>query len=399
MKILKENKSSIILLLSILLGWLVGIGFGEKASLLKPLADLFLNLLFVSIVPMVAISIISSLASMGSTKTLAKILIVMFITFIITGIIAGVYMLVVTGIFDPSKGANISFDQTVDVGQTNLDILAMFTVDDLYKLLSKENLMALIVISIITGLALASVRDEAKGIIDIFNQLMVLINKIISYIMKLAPIGIGAYFATFIGEYGSSIVGPLARTILIFFVAGFVYFFLMNTIQAFLGGGMSGIKKFWKHTWPAFFTAFSTSSSAAALPVNLIAGKRAGVRDDINNLVIPLGANLHKDGTVMIQIIKISLLCGIFDIDLTIKGMLLAILVSFIAATVAGAVPGGGYTAEILLVSTFSLPQETIPIMVLIATVVDSIATGINTTTDLSQAMLIERLVNLKDNN
>ncbi|WP_296113353.1 dicarboxylate/amino acid:cation symporter [uncultured Anaerococcus sp.] len=393
MQIIKSNKSSLILLLSMLIGGIVGIALGERAIIFTPLANTFLNLLFVSIVPMIALSIISSITSMKSGKTLGKILLVMFIIFLLTGLFAGGYMLVFTKIFDPAKGTDLVFKDAFDPGEAKLDVLAMLTVDDFYKLLSKENLMALIVFSIITGLALISVRDEAGGLIRLVDQGMVLVNKIISYIMKFAPIGIGAYFASITGEQGSKLFGPLGRTIVIFFIAGFIYFFLVNTIMTFIARGREGVSIFWKNTWPPFITAFATSSSAAALPLNLTAGEKMGIREDVNNIVLPLGANLHKDGTVMIQIIKITLLCGILGIDLSFNSLIIAILVSYIAATVCGAVPGGGYTAEILLISSFGFPQATIPIMVLISTVVDSIATAINTTTDISAAMLVEKYV------
>lgn len=393
MQLIKNNKSSLILLLSMVIGGFLGIGLGDKASILKPIADTFLNLLFVSIVPMIGLSIISSITSMQSGKTLGKILVLMFIIFLLTGLFAGGFMMVFTKIFDPAKGTSLTFKEAFDPGEAKLDVLAMLTVDDFYKLLSKENLMAMIVFSIITGLALISVKEQAKGLIRLVDEGMILVNKIIFYIMKLAPIGIGAYFASITGEQGSKLFGPLGRTILIFFAAGFLYFFVVNTIMTFLARGREGVRRFWANVWPPFITAFATSSSAAALPLNLKAGEKMGVREDINNIVLPLGANLHKDGTVMIQIIKISLLCGILDINLSGESIIIAILVSYIAATVCGAVPGGGYTAEILLISSFGFPKATIPIMVLISTVVDSIATAINTTTDISAAMLVEKYV------
>ena len=190
MQILKNNKSSIILLISMLIGGMAGFVLKDKAMVLKPLANVFLNLLFVSIIPMIAVSIISSITTMTSSKTLGKILVIMFILFIITGIFASLYMLAFTRIFDPAKATQLVFKDVVDVGEANVDVLSMLTVDDFYKLLSKENLMALIVFSIIVGLALNSIRDSVKGLIKLTQETMLLINKIISYIMKLAPIGL-----------------------------------------------------------------------------------------------------------------------------------------------------------------------------------------------------------------
>src|SRR5699024_2542230 len=149
------------------------------------------------------------------------ILVLMFIIFLLTGLFAGGFMMVFTKIFDPAKGTSLTFKEAFDPGEAKLDVLAMLTVDDFYKLLSKENLMAMIVFSIITGLALISVKEQAKGLIRLVDEGMILVNKIIFYIMKLAPTGIGAYFASITGEQGSKLFGPLGRTILIFFAAGF----------------------------------------------------------------------------------------------------------------------------------------------------------------------------------
>lgn len=394
MKILKENKTSLILLLSMIIGAILGLILGDLAKHLEAIANTFLNLLYISIVPMIFTSIVSSITSMKTTKTIGKILALMFLIFIITGLFAAVYMVVFTRIFDPSKNAILNFKDFKVEKNPSIDLLAMLTVDDFFKLFSRENLMALIVFSFLVGLAIAKLDDEAGLVRDFIDQSSKIITRIISYIMKLAPIGLGAYFAVLFGENGKQIVGPLSRTILIFTLASVIYFFFVNFIMAFVGGGLGSARKLFTYMWPPVLTAFGTSSSAAALPLNLEAGKKIGIRDDINSIVLPIGANLHKDGTVLIQITKIALLCPLFGINLLDPSNLLtAILVSVIASSVMGAVPGGGYTGEIFIISAFAFPQSSIPIMVLIATLVDPLATAINTSTDLAAAMVIERFV------
>ncbi len=394
MKILKENKSSLILLLSMFIGAILGLILGESAKSLQGVANIFLNLLYVSIVPMIFTSIVSSITGMKTTKTIGKILGLMFLIFIITGLFAALYMIVFTQILDPSKNAVLNFKDFEIEKSPSIDLLSMLTVDDFSKLLSRENLMALIVFSFFVGLAISKLADEARLVKYFIDQSSKVVTKIISYIMKLAPIGLGAYFAVLLGENGKQIVGPLSRTILIFALASIIYFFFVNFIMAFIGGGLKSCKRLFTYMWPPVLTAFGTSSSAAALPPNLEAGRKIGIREDVNSIVLPIGANLHKDGTVLIQIIKIALLCPIFGIDLLDPSNLLtAIAVSVIASSVMGAVPGGGYTGEIFLISAFAFPQSSIPIMVLIATIVDPLATAINTSTDLGAAMIVERFV------
>lgn len=155
---------------------------------------------------------------------------------------------------------------------------------------------------------------------------------------------------------------------------------------------------FWKNIIPSTLTSLGTCSSAAAIPSNFIAAKKIGVPDDIANITIPMGANLHKDGAVLIQILKIVFMCSIFNINILEPGNLItAIMVSVVASCVMGAIPGGGYVGEIFIVSAFGFPEVAIPIMVLIGTITDAPATAINATGDVGAAMVVSRVVEGKD--
>lgn len=397
MKVLKNYRFSLILLGCMLLGSIVGAIMGEKAQIFSPVANLFLNLLFCCVVPLIFVSLVSAIANMESTKKLGKILGIMFSLFIVTGIIAAIYMLIVCIIFDPAKGTNIVMNETVDAS-SKMDFLAMFTVEDFPLLWSRQNLMALIVFSIIFGLATVSAGEKAKPVVKLFDGATEVVIKIVSYVMYLAPIGLGAFFATLIGEYGSEIAGPLSRAIIIFLLASVGYYFISNFLFAYIGGGKKGVSLFWKNIVPPTLTSLGTCSSAAAIPSNLIAAKNIGIPDDIANITIPMGTNLHKDGAVLIQILKIVFMCSIFNINiLEPKNLITAIVVSVVASCVMGAIPGGGYVGEIFIVSAFGFPEVAIPIMVLIGTITDAPATAINSTGDVGTAMVVSRVVEGKD--
>lgn len=398
MSILKNYKSSFILLFGIVMGSIIGAVMGPKASMLTPIAELFLNLLYCCIVPMIFTSLVSAIANMKSTKQLGKILGTMLFLFIVTGIIAAIYMIVVCVILDPSKGANIQLNQTIESGKATTNFVSMLTVNDFNLLWSRQNLMALIIFTIIFGIATSSLGEKASSVIQFFDQLSKVIMKIVGYVMYLAPIGLGAFFATLVGEQGAQIVGPLSRSLVIFIGASLVYYLISNTVLAFLSAGHDGVKVFWKHIMPPTLTSLGTCSSAAAIPTNLIAGQEIGLSDEINNIAVPMGANLHKDGAVLIQILKIVFMCKIFDVNiLEPKNFITAVMVSVLASCVMGAIPAGGYTGEIFIVSAFGFPEVSIPLMVLIGTITDAPATAINTTGDVGVAMLIERMINGKD--
>lgn len=394
MTLLKNYKSSFILLGGMVTGSIVGAIMGPKATMFMPLATLFLNLLYCCIVPMIFTSLVSAIANMQSTKKLGKILGIMLGLFILTGIIAAVYMLIVTIALNPAKGVNLNLTETMESGSANANFFGMLTVDDFNLLWSRQNLMALIVFTMIFGIATASLGEKAKPVVAFFDALSAVIIKVVGYVMYLAPLGLGAFFASLIGEQGSQIAGPLSRALIIFLLASVLYYFVSNTIFAFIGGGKEGLATFWKHIIPPSLTALGTCSSAATIPTNIIAGKNIGLSNEINNLVIPMGANLHKDGAVLIQILKIVFMCEIFGINiLEPRNLITAIAISVLASCVMGAIPAGGYTGEIFIMLAFGFPAVAMPIMVLIGTITDAPATAINSTGDVGIGMIISRMI------
>lgn len=397
MKLLKNYKSSFILLGGMIAGSIIGAIMGPKASMFMPVANLFLNLLYCCIVPMIFTSLVSAIANMKSTKKLGKILGMMLGLFIATGIIAAVYMLVVTVVLNPAKGVNMNFTEVMDSGSANADFFAMLTVDDFNLLWSRQNLMALIIFTMIFGIATSALGEKGKPVVEFFDALSAVIIKVVGYVMYLAPLGLGAFFASLIGEQGAQIAGPLSRALIIFLFASVVYYFVSNTLFAFIGAGREGVAAFWKHIVPPSLTALGTCSSAATIPTNLIAGKNIGLSDEINNLVVPMGANLHKDGAVLIQILKIVFMCEVFDVNiLEPRNFITAIAISVLASCVMGAIPAGGYTGEIFIMSAFGFPAVAMPIMVLIGTITDAPATAINSTGDVGVGMIISRMIDGK---
>ncbi|MGX6969324.1 dicarboxylate/amino acid:cation symporter [Vagococcus bubulae] len=398
MTILRNYKSSFVLLGGMILGSIIGIIMGPKATMFMPLATIFLNLLYCCIVPMIFTSLVSAIANMESTKKLGKILSMMIGLFIITGIFAAIFMLLVTITFNPAKGVSLDLKETIDAGKASTDFVGMLTVNDFNLLWSRQNLMALIVFTILFGIATSSLGEKGIVIVQFFDGLSNVIIKLVGYVMKLAPIGLGAFFASLIGEQGSQIAGPLSRSLIIFLFASLVYYFVSNTLFAFIGGGREGISLFWKNILPPSLTSLGTCSSAATIPTNLIAGEKIGLSKEINNLVVPMGANLHKDGAVLIQILKIVFMCEVFNINiLEPKNFITAIVIAVLASCVMGAIPAGGYTGEIFIMSAFGLPQVAMPIMILIGTITDAPATAINSTGDISVGMMLSRFIEGKD--
>lgn len=391
-------KSSVILLGSMVVGGVVGFFWGEGTKILQPVADTFLHLLYCCVVPLIFCSLTAAIAKMTDLSKLKKILTIFLVGTIVTGMIACLFMVVPCLIIDPAQGANISLSEEVGDLTSSINFLGMFTVGDFPELFSRNNLMALIVFTVIFSIATIFAGEKGKLIVTAMDAMTEVIVKVIGIVMKIAPLGLGCYFAILIGQYGSEVVGPLGKAIVMYLFAIIAYFIVSQTVEAYIGAGMEGVRRWWKTAVTPTLTALGTCSSAATLPANLIQAKQIGIPSEISDLVIPLGANLHKDGACVIQIIKIAFLCSVFNIPYaTPKNIILSVVIAVIASVVMGGIPAGGYVAEIFIISAFGFPTVAIPIMVLIGTITDAPATAVNVTGDTGLAMVIARFVEGKD--
>lgn len=404
---LKNYKSSLILLGAILIGGIVGVVLGSKATMLKPFGDLFLNLLFMSLVPLVFFSVSSAIANMNTMKRLGKIMGNIVIVFLSTAFIAALIGILGAIILNPTKGLDSSmFTSIIGSGEiveaekvSFLDqIVKTVTVNDFNMLFSKSNMLQLIVFAVLFGLATAMAGEKAKGIAKFVEEGSEVIGNIIKIIMYYAPIGLGCYFASVIGELGTQILSGYVTAFLLYLGITVIYYFGLYTIYAYLAGGKEGIGIFWKNAVGPTVTAVATCSSAACIPVNLVSAKNMGVPDDIAETVVPLGANIHKDGSVIGGVLKITFLMGIFGMDITNPSTLLSILVvSFLVGAVVGAIPGGGVIGEMLILSVFGFSPEMLPIITVLGTVIDAPATLLNSAGNTVCAMMVARLVEGKN--
>jgi len=396
-----ENyRFSITLIASIAIGSIIGLIFGEKAVVLKPFGDIFLNLMFTAVTPLVFITIASAVGSMVNMKRLGKILGNMFLTFVVTGLIAAILILVVVNVFPPAAGANIEIGEGAELEKLSFanQIVQALTVNDFSKLLSRSNMMPLIVFSIIFGYCVSAVGGEDNVVAKALEALSNVMMKFISVIMLYAPIGLGAYFASLIGEFGPQLLGAYARAMAVYYPLCILYFFVAFAGYTYFAGGIQGVKTFFKHIIEPSVTSIATQSSLATLPVNLKAAGRIGVPKDIREIILPIGATMHMDGTVLSSILKISFLFGVFGQQFTgIGTYATAILLSILGGVVMSGVPGGGLIGEMLIVNMYGFPPEAFPIIATIGFLVDPPATWLNSTGDTVAAMVVTRMVEGKD--
>lgn len=397
---LKSYRFSLSLLAALVLGSVLGGIFGERVRAVKPLGDIFLNLLFTVVVPLVFFSISSAVAGMPDIRRLGKILGVMIVIFIVTGIISSLLMVAGVLAFNPAAGLTVQLTPSADSspGSVADRIVRAFTVSDFGDLLSRKNMLALIVIAMFVGLAASTAGKKGEAFrswLASGNEVMM---RVIGYIMLYAPVGLGAYFAYLTGVFGPQLLGTYGRVMLLYYPLALFYFFAGFSVYAWLAAGLSGLRVFWQNIIPVALTAWGTGSSVAAIPVNLDAAKRVGTPADIREVVIPIGATIHMDGSCMSAILKTAVLFSVFGMPFEGAGTIaVAIGIALLSGTVMSGIPGGGFLGELLIVTMYGFPPEALPVAAMIGTLVDPPATMVNAAGDNVVAMMAARVLGGKN--
>lgn len=402
-KIFKNYKSTIIMFISVIVGTIIGVIFKEKATVLKPFGTLFINLLLTIIVPLIFLTLSTSIGKMKEPKRLGKILITIIGIFVLTSLVSVLIGIASTKITLVNRKDSIkikeSFDYTITDSEEKLDILTRtvnaISTDDFVKIISKDNIIALIVISILTGLAIHFAKDKGKKALEVLESFNDVLQMLIKIIMYYAPIGIGAYFASFVGQFGAGVATSYLKMLIIYIVACAFVYFVIYSLYAFIAGGKKGLKLYWQNIMVPSATALATCSSAASIPVNTKAAKNIGVSDDIADTIIPLGTSFHKDGSIIGSVFKIMFLVYLFGMDVSTFKVL---GVSILATILITAVPiGGGTISEMLIISLMGFPIASLPILTIIATIIDAPATLLNVVGDSASSMLVARIIDGKN--
>lgn len=402
-KILNNYKGTIILIGAILIGVIVGLIFKNDAAVLKPFGDLFLNLLLVVIVPLIFTTITSAIIKMESPKRLKKVISRIFIVFAIVSVIAAVigvastYSFKLVDVKDTNKIMDLLEDNGTETEELSIldRTVSLISTNDFANLLSRDNIIALLIMSILVGLAIRMGENKTEKVGKFIIGCSEVVLNLVKIIMYYAPIGLGCYMAALIGTYGATIASGFLKTFIIYTLVCVFVYFVVYSIYALIGGGKIGLKKYWLNIITPTATALGTCSSAACIPVNSRAAKNIGVSSDIAETIVPLGTSFHKDGSIIGSAFKIMFLVYLFD---TNPSVWLVLGVSLLVTLLITAVPiGGGTISEMMILTLMGFPVAALPILTVIATIIDAPATVLNVVGDTASSMLVSRMVDGKD--
>lgn len=401
-KLRAKHTFTLLLLTGVCVGAAAGLYMGQGAVVFRPIGEIFINLLFTLVTPLVFFSIAGSISASSDLKRLGKLLGSTLSLFIGTGILTALLTLILITVIDPCEGMKFPaiLQGTEDSWKTGPEIslgdylIRMVSVHDFSQLLLQQNMVPLIVFSIFFGLCVPLIGERGTQVSQALNDIAKVIYKMVALLMKFAPIGLGAYFANLIGTMGTSLIDAFSRVLIFFFPVALLYFFLGFSFYCYLAGGRLCVRRFFQNVFAPAMMALCTSSSNAAIPAQREFCDKMGVPSDISGIVLPMGATMHMDGGCIATVTKIYLVCLLFHIPWNSMSLfILTIFLAVLSATAISSVPGGGAIGSAMIISMLGLPSEALGILILVGTLVDPLGTMINSTGDSVVSFLIARIL------
>lgn len=415
----KHYGATLLLLTGVILGALCGILWPAAAHAVKPVGQLFLNLIFVMIVPLVFFSTAASICKLRGSGMLGRTVLTVLAVFLGMSLVAALLGLLGTSCvplvlpseWDPVPG---TFAEGAGLGTVSVadSIVGALTASDFSLLLSKEHMLALVLFSALFGYAVGAAGTAGAAMERFVLSGTEVMMKMVSLVMVLAPLGLGCYFADTVASVGAQLLGGYLRVLVLYLALTVVVFFVINSLYVFCAGGsgaeagsgadgsgrgfrgrMEALRRYWAHIWAPAATAVGTASSAASMPSAMEAARRMGVAPEIAESVIPLGTNIHKDGSVLGAVFKIVFLlalCG--RVGGGFETLAAIVGVALLEAVVLSAVPSGGLTGEVFICSVMGFPPEMVGIIVVIGTLIDVPATLLNVNGNIVASLLTDRL-------
>lgn len=393
--VLKNYSSTFLLIGFLIAGAVVGALWPQAAGAVKPVGDIFMNLLFVLIVPLVFFSVSLSFRRMSDGGNVGRVLLMMLFAFVILWI--GSAILAFLGVALVNPLGEVSGDMTQlqidgDAGNWKDSLTGAVTVKDFPQLFSKFSLLPLIIFSALIGVGVSKSGDKGVKFAGFLEGGAAVTESAMSILMKFAPIGLGCYFADMVASVGGGLLKGYLRAFLIYLALSLIVVFIIFPLVVRFCRGSGSVRVWWRNILSPSLTAMATQSSCAAIPGNIEAAKGIGVGPAVAETVIPVGTNLLKAGSVMGGVIKVAFLMSLCSQSyLTLGSGLACIGLAILAAVVTGAVAGGNVTGEILICTMLGIDPAMAGLIIIIGTIIDMPATFVNSQSTVIAAILVDR--------
>lgn len=377
------------------LGIVIGLIFKEKASIIKPLGTIFLNMIKMIVVPMVFCSITAGVASLNDVRKLRNIGVKVLVIYAVTSAISTLIGFAVARVVNPGAG----FDMNA-LGEVSYEAKEMPSVLDtiidmfptnVFQSFVNGNMLQIIVFAIFLGIAFILLGDKGERMTTAVQYVADAMYKITAIVMEFSPIGVCALLADSVGSYGLKVFGPLGKLILTVYLADVVLILVMYVpMLAFLARFPVG--KFFKGILPLWAVTLSTTSSAGSLPLTTsITNDEFGVSPELSSFSLPLGATINMNGGCIYYAAAIVLTAQIYGMQLGAAELFTIIVTTVLVAMGCPGVPGGAIIMTTILLTNMGLPLEIVGLIAGIFRIVDMADTTFNVTGDVVSTLCVAR--------
>ncbi len=380
-------------LLWMLLGTLLGLWLDEDILFIKPIGEIFLQLLIMAAIPLVFFNLIAGLSSVGTTKDFGRIGYKIMIYYLITTTIAIIIGISVMTIINAGEGMALKDQVPDNIGtMPNVgDLFREMFPSNIFRSFSEGNLVQIVVFAVLLGVAGLTLsepnRMKFKSGADFLAELT---RKLVELILRASPLGLGALMASTMAEYGHAILGPLALFILAVYIGQFLMFLMYMLLLWITRTAAPGW--FLRKTSSVYTTTVATTSSLASLAVSMdVSEQLLKLPKHIFSFTLPLGAQFNKDGTAIMLSAVLIFTAQAVGINFSLSEMVQIVIVGLIVSEGSGGIPGGGLVVAMLFAQAFNLPLEIVAILGGIYRLVDMGNTTVNVMGDLVGTLIIAK--------
>lgn len=398
---------SIKIFIALVLSVVVGLIAGEPALSfinwwIAPIGTIFINLIKMMIVPVVFFSLVVGMTSLGDTKKLGRIGAKTVCLYLLTTAVAILIGFGIAGIVSPGTGLDLTSNAAVKVKEAPslMQVLVAMIPANPIDAMAKAQILPVIVFSLFVGIGIVQVGGErAQLLIKFFDAAAEVTYKIIGIVMQFAPIGVFALLLPVVAKNGPAVLLPLMSVIGCVAVGCVIHAIVVYSSLARVWGGHTPLE-FFRGMSEAMMIAFTTCSSAAALPINMKnCQEKLGVSREVSSFVLPLGATINMDGTALYMGVCSLFVANVFGVDLTMGQMLMIILTGTLASIGTAGVPGAGLIMLAMVLQTAGLPLEGLALVAGIDRVLDMFRTCLNITGDGAVTIVMDQEEKKYDSN
>ena len=378
------------------LGIVIGLVFGEKATIVKPLGTIFLNMIKMIVVPMVFFSITAGVASLGDLKKLRNIGVKVVGLYALTSALCVGLGLIMANIINPGKGFDLtalsqSTDYEAQAMPSIIDTLIDMFPSNIFTSFTNTNMLQIIVFSVFLGVALIMMGKEGERLLAGVQSCANAMYKITAIVMEFSPIGVCALLADSVGAYGLKIFGPLGKLILTVYASDVILVLLMYIPMVALLAKFP-VKKWLQGIWKVWVVTASTTSSSGSLPITTsVTNDEFGVSSELSSFSLPLGATINMNGGCIYYAAAIVMTAQIYGMNLTPSALVYIIISTVLVAMGCPGVPGGAIIMTTILLTNMGLPLEIVGLIAGIFRLIDMANTTFNVTGDVVTTMVVAR--------